>query len=140
MWNGNSSFSNSAAPRGLSEHLSEVLERTQDLWHERPADLQSRLEDLRKMLHSDSARVEDLRSMVEMEASATVCFITEAIDDAFEQACDHYQEALAGLLVLVDDGLANSTDWVRSALAEADAAMERADALNRALREELLAA
>lgn len=139
MWNGNSSFSQSA-PRGLSEHLSEVLERTQDLWHEQPADLQTRLADLRTMLRHDSTRVEEMRSLLEMETSATVSYVTEAIDDAFEQACDHYQEALAGLLVLVDDGLANATEWVRSALTEADAAMERADALNRALREELLAA
>lgn len=140
MWNGNSSFSNSSAPRGLSEHLSEVLERTQELWHERPADLPTRLNDLRQMLHSDSARIEEMRGMLDMEASASVTYVTEAIDEAFEQACDHYQEALAGLLVLVDDGLANSSDWVRSALSEADAALERADALNRALREELVAA
>jgi len=140
MWNGNSSFSQNAAPRGLSEHLSEVLERTQELWHERPVDLQTRLSDVRKMLHEDSARVEEMRAMLDIETSAQVSYVSEAIDAAFEEACDHYQDALAGLLVMVDDGLANSTDWVRSALSEADSALERADALTRALREELLAA
>jgi len=117
-------------PRGLSEHLLEVLERTLQLWEGEPPE--SWLQDLRAMLADDSARVEALRPQYE-------CEHTVHLDQVMEEACDWYQGALASL-VAVTEGYLEEAATVRLSLAEADAAVARAEKLAAELRYPLLAA
>jgi len=118
------------APRGLSEHLLEVLERTLELWEGDPPE--SWLQNLRDMLATDSARVERLRPHFD-------CEVTVYLDLALDEACDWYLGAIASL-VAVSEGYVDEADSVRLALAEADAAAVRAERLAAELRFPALAA
>ncbi len=113
------------APRGLREHLLEVLERTLLLWEEGEP-RESWLQDLREMLNADSLRVELMRPQFE-------CDRTVYMDLAFDESCDWYQGAIASL-VAVTEGYVEEAATVRMSVEEAENAMIRAEQLGFELR------
>lgn len=118
------------APRGLSEHLLEVLERTLELFEGDPPE--HWLQAVRDLLAADSAKVERMRPHFD-------CDQTVYLDLAMDEACDWYQGALASL-VTVTEGYLEEAESVRLSLAEADAAVVRAERLAAELRFPMLAA
>lgn len=113
------------APRGLGEHLLEVLERTLQLWEEEDP-RESWLQDLREMLNADSLRVELMRPQFE-------CDKTVYMDLAFDESCDWFQGAIASL-VAVTEGYVEEAVTVRMSVEEAESAMVRAERLGFELR------